>query len=98
MFLNAHITESWLNVIVIALFLLIAPLWALIARHDRSTTDVLENGWSPIIFSMLISCTGGFILEAAIKKFQKIALFQPVMNGNFNFLLITFEKSSKIFF
>uniref|UniRef100_A0A0M3I223 Divalent cation transporter n=1 Tax=Ascaris lumbricoides TaxID=6252 RepID=A0A0M3I223_ASCLU len=80
-FLRAHLTESWLNVAVVVIFLLAAPLWAMAARRDDGAKDVLENGWSPIIFSMLISSTGGFILEGAIKRFPKIAVFQPVING-----------------
>ncbi|KHN81495.1 Solute carrier family 41 member 1 [Toxocara canis] len=80
-FLRAHLTESWLNVTVVAVFLLAAPMWAAAARRDDGAKDVLENGWSPIIFSMLISSTGGFILEAAIKRFPQIAVFQPVING-----------------
>lgn len=80
-FLRAHLTESWLNVIVIITFMLAAPLWALAARRDEGSKDVLENGWSPVVFSMLISSTGGFILENAIKRFPKIAVFQPVING-----------------
>lgn len=84
-FLRAHLTESWLNVAVVVIFLLAAPLWAMAARRDDGAKDVLENGWSPIIFSMLISSTGGFILEGAIKRFPKIAVFQPVINGTLNF-------------
>lgn len=61
--------------------MLAAPFWALMARGDEGAADVLENGWSPIIFSMLISSTGGFILEGAIRRFPKIAVFQPVING-----------------
>lgn len=57
------------------------PFWTYLARKDRGTADVLENGWSPIIFSMLISSTGGFVLESTIKQFPKIAMFQPVING-----------------
>ncbi|VDK41777.1 unnamed protein product [Anisakis simplex] len=80
-FLRAHLTESWLNVTVIIIFLLAAPLWSIAARRDDGARDVLENGWSPIIFSMLISSTGGFILEGAIKRFPRMAVFQPVING-----------------
>ncbi|VDN01017.1 unnamed protein product [Thelazia callipaeda] len=80
-FLQAHLVESWLNVGVILMFMTAAPFWAYLARKDEGSTDVLENGWSPIIISMLISGMGGFILEGAIRKFPKIAVFQPVING-----------------
>ncbi|OZC08143.1 divalent cation transporter, partial [Onchocerca flexuosa] len=80
-FLQAHLNETWLNVGVIVTFMIATPFWTYLARRDEDTTDVLENGWSPIIFSMLISSAGGFMLESTIKQFPKIAVFQPVING-----------------
>uniref|UniRef100_A0A1I7YDK4 MgtE domain-containing protein n=1 Tax=Steinernema glaseri TaxID=37863 RepID=A0A1I7YDK4_9BILA len=49
-FLKAHLTESWLNVIVILVFLSIAPFWAYAASRDSTALDVLENGWTPVVF------------------------------------------------
>uniref|UniRef100_A0A0K0FBP4 Divalent cation transporter n=1 Tax=Strongyloides venezuelensis TaxID=75913 RepID=A0A0K0FBP4_STRVS len=80
-YLRAHETESWLNLIVIILFICIAPFCAAVAYNENTTNQVLCNGWSPIIFSMLISSAGGFVLEKGIKKFPQIAVFQPVING-----------------
>ena len=45
------------------------------------TVGVLETGWSPVLAAMLISSTGGIILNRAIAAFDNIALFQPVING-----------------
>ncbi|KAK0398132.1 hypothetical protein QR680_002443 [Steinernema hermaphroditum] len=80
-FLRAHLTESWLNVAVIVAFLSAAPFWAYAASRDRTALDVLENGWTPVIFSMLISSGGGFVLESAIRSYPQMAAFQPVING-----------------
>ncbi|EFO24402.2 hypothetical protein LOAG_04087 [Loa loa] len=80
-FLHAHLNETWLNVGVVVTFIMATPFWIYLARKDEGTANVLENGWSPIIFSMLISSTGGFVLESTIKRFPKIAMFQPVING-----------------
>ncbi|KAK6109884.1 Divalent cation transporter family protein [Brugia pahangi] len=80
-FLHAHLNDTWLNVGVIVTFIMATPFWIYLARKDKGTVDVLENGWSPIIFSMLISSAGGFVLESTIKRFPKIAMFQPVING-----------------
>ncbi|CAG9533331.1 unnamed protein product [Cercopithifilaria johnstoni] len=80
-FLAAHLNETWLNIIVIVTFIMATPFFTYVARKDNGTVDVLENGWSPIIFSMLISSAGGFMLESTIKRFPKIAVFQPVING-----------------
>ncbi|KAE9553250.1 hypothetical protein FO519_003508, partial [Halicephalobus sp. NKZ332] len=81
MFLKAHLTDSWMNVMVIVAFVLAIPIWATAACRDGSTRAVLEDGWSPIIFSMLLSSGGGLVLEKAIKSFKQMALFQPVING-----------------
>jgi solute carrier family 41 len=81
LFLHAHLNDSWMNVMVIMAFLFAAPVWAMAARKDGATKTVLEEGWSPILFSMLISSGGGFVLEKAIKNFKQMALFQPVING-----------------
>lgn len=70
-----------MNVLVILLFLLVLPFWVRLAKGDPSTEAILRQGWSPIIFSMLISSSGGFVLETAMRRFPQMALFQPVING-----------------
>lgn len=87
LFLHAHLNDSWMNVMVIAAFLIATPVWAMAARRDGSTKIVLEEGWSPIVFSMLLSSGGGFVLEKAMRNFKQMAVFQPVMNGIINFLI-----------
>ncbi|KAI6175958.1 Solute carrier family 41 member 1 [Aphelenchoides bicaudatus] len=81
LFLSAHKTESYLNSIVIIAFILALPIWIVLASRDNSTLSILRNGWSPIIFSMMISSSGGFVLETAVKNYTQLALFQPVLNG-----------------
>ncbi|EYC10268.1 hypothetical protein Y032_0056g2647 [Ancylostoma ceylanicum] len=80
-FLEAHLTESWLNVTIIIVLLLIAPIWIRLALRDDGAKEVLSDGWSPIIFAMLMSSGGGFILENAIRQYPNVAIFQPVING-----------------
>jgi solute carrier family 41 len=81
LYLRAHLTESWLNVIVSLCFIAACPAFAMAADRDASTGAVLREGWSPILFSMLISSGGGFVLENAMRSFTQMALFQPVING-----------------
>ncbi|CAJ0585077.1 unnamed protein product, partial [Mesorhabditis spiculigera] len=80
-FLNAHESESWLNVVIVLIFLLLAPAWLRVAKKDEGAVEVLATGWSPVIAAMLISSGGGFVLERAIRTFPAIASFQPVING-----------------
>ena len=80
-FLHSHLSETWLNVGTIIFFLLLAPLFAFVAKREEGARDVLENGWSPVVCSMLISSGGGFILEHALRRFPKVATFNPLING-----------------
>ncbi|GMR50573.1 hypothetical protein PMAYCL1PPCAC_20768, partial [Pristionchus mayeri] len=81
LFLHAHQNEGWLNICIILFFIVLAPVWLRIAMRDEGALQVLRHGWSPVIFSMLISSGGGFILKRAVEQYPKIASFQPVING-----------------
>uniref|UniRef100_A0A7E4VGU1 Divalent cation transporter n=1 Tax=Panagrellus redivivus TaxID=6233 RepID=A0A7E4VGU1_PANRE len=81
LFLHAHLSDSWMNVIVIAAFLAACPIWAVAACRDGAAKIVLETGWTPIVLSMLLSSGGGFVLEKAMQSYKQMALFQPVING-----------------
>ncbi|KAI3408123.1 hypothetical protein GPALN_011975 [Globodera pallida] len=80
-FLSAHRTEHWLSICSILFFLMLLPACAIVAWRDANARQVLRYGWSPIIFSMMISSSGGFVLERAMRNFRQMALYQPVMNG-----------------
>ncbi|KAI6217452.1 hypothetical protein M3Y99_01767000 [Aphelenchoides fujianensis] len=85
LFLTAHDNNSWLNVGVITMFVVALPLWMSIASRDTNTYDILRNGWPPIIFSMLISSSGGF---NGMLRSARVLLFL-VIPGHifFNFLI-----------
>ncbi|CAO4374679.1 unnamed protein product [Caenorhabditis nigoni] len=80
-FLKAHNTESWLNGVVIVVFLLLLPFWIKVANENEGTRETLYNGWTPVIMSMLISSAGGFILENAVRKYHSLSTYGPVLNG-----------------
>ncbi|CAI2351266.1 unnamed protein product [Caenorhabditis sp. 36 PRJEB53466] len=80
-FLKAHNTESWLNGVVIVVFLLLLPFYAKVANENEGTRETLYNGWTPVIMSMLISSGGGFILETAVRKYHSLSTYGPVLNG-----------------
>ena len=73
--------NAWLSPLLIGLYLLLTPACCLVAWRHTTTKDVLRHGWTPVIFSMLLSSGGGLILEYAVDAFNGIAVFQPVMNG-----------------
>lgn len=66
---------------IIAFFLLLLPVWFYLAYSNEYTRDVVKTGWTPVIVAMIISSAGGFILDFAASRFQRIAIFQPVING-----------------
>jgi len=66
---------------ILGLYCLIAYYSKRLAGLSPDTADVLRTGWSPVLNAMLISSVGGIILNRAIKRFNNIALFQPVING-----------------
>jgi len=71
----------WAQWAVILAFGFIAPACAKIASSNPFTSGTLNEGWKPVITSMLISSCGGLILSRADKVYTKLAPFAPVMNG-----------------
>ncbi|KAE9421448.1 hypothetical protein Angca_002203, partial [Angiostrongylus cantonensis] len=87
-FLDSHITGSSLNIVIILVLLSMAPIWIRFVFRDEGAKEVLFDGWSPIIFAMLMSSGGGFILENAVREFHGVAIFQPVINGKFVYFCV----------
>jgi solute carrier family 41 len=57
------------------------PVFIYYSFKNEFVRDALHHGWTPIILAMLISSTGGYIMEGAISIYSSIAVFQPVING-----------------
>ncbi|KAI4827634.1 hypothetical protein KUCAC02_031017 [Chaenocephalus aceratus] len=64
-------------------FLLLIPLWVIIARRSPPISEVLKSGWQPVIMAMSISSIGGLILDKTVSNpnFEGMAVFTPVING-----------------
>lgn len=80
-FLSAYKTQHWLNITAVLFFIFLLPMCTMLAMRDPSARQVLRYGWSPIVFSMMISSSGGFVLERAVLEYKQMPLYQPVMNG-----------------
>lgn len=74
-------THHWIAPVISLGFFLVLPLWFYITHTNNFTHDVLYTGWTPVLSAMVISSTGGLILDFAVDKFYGIAVFNPVMNG-----------------
>lgn len=66
---------------IILVFLVMLPMWFYLAYANEYTRTVVTSGWTPVIVAMLISSAGGFILDYGVCRFERIAMFQPVING-----------------
>lgn len=74
-------THHWIAPVISLCFFLVLPLWVYITHNNTFTHDVLYTGWTPVLSAMVISSTGGLILDYAVAKYRGIAVFSPVMNG-----------------
>ncbi|XP_055765273.1 solute carrier family 41 member 1-like isoform X1 [Salvelinus fontinalis] len=76
--------EMWyLPVLLCGFFLVLIPLWVVIARRSPPIREVLRTGWQPVIVAMSISSIGGLILDKTVSdpNFEGMAVFTPVING-----------------
>ncbi|KAH8027532.1 hypothetical protein HPB51_007082 [Rhipicephalus microplus] len=72
---------QWVSGILLGLVVLLAPLWAFLAYRNSYTREVLSQGWLPVLFAIVISSGGGYILEIASTRYKGLAAYQPVING-----------------
>lgn len=73
--------SHWVALVVICAMFLLLPAWTYVAYRSEHTRGVLSYGWLPIISAMLISSLAGNILDVAVKKYSRMAAYQPLMNG-----------------
>ncbi|XP_059185158.1 solute carrier family 41 member 3-like isoform X2 [Centropristis striata] len=73
----------YLPPVVCGFFLLLIPLWVIIACRSPPISEVLKSGWQPVILAMSISSIGGLILDKTVSNpnFEGMAVFTPVING-----------------
>ncbi|KAL0977863.1 hypothetical protein UPYG_G00162330 [Umbra pygmaea] len=83
-FVAALSLEMWyLPLLICVCFLVLIPMWAVIAQRSPPIREVLRSGWQPVIVAMSISSIGGLILEKTVSNpnFEGMAVFTPVLNG-----------------
>lgn len=73
--------SHWVALLVFCSLFLLLPAWTYVAYRSEHTRGVLSYGWLPIISAMLISSLAGNILDVAVKKYSRMAAYQPLMNG-----------------
>ncbi|KAK1796514.1 hypothetical protein P4O66_009554 [Electrophorus voltai] len=79
-----HYREMWyVPLVTCTIFLLLIPFWWVFARRSPQIREVLRSGWQPVIVAMLISSTGGLILDKTVSEpgSEGMAVFTPIING-----------------
>ncbi|XP_067125804.1 solute carrier family 41 member 1-like [Centruroides vittatus] len=72
---------SIISGVAIGILLLLVPLWIYFARKNICTRRLILTGWSPVLIAAGITSGGGFILQYAVKHYEGMAVFQPIING-----------------
>ncbi|XP_066995381.1 solute carrier family 41 member 1 isoform X2 [Anabrus simplex] len=80
-FFTIHDTQSWISILIIALYLALLPLWIFVVFRNKYTRPVLTSGWIPVLSALLISGLGGLVLDSAVDRFKDFVVFQPIING-----------------
>ncbi|XP_047203316.1 solute carrier family 41 member 3-like isoform X1 [Girardinichthys multiradiatus] len=73
----------YLPSMVCGFFLLLIPVWVIMASRSPPIRELLKSGWQPVILAMSISSIGGLILDktASNPNFEGMAVFTPIING-----------------
>ncbi|XP_069085109.1 solute carrier family 41 member 2 isoform X1 [Pleurodeles waltl] len=76
-------SHSYISPLVGAFFLVLTPIWVVVASKHPATRIVLHSGWEPVITAMLISSIGGLILDTTVSdpNLVGIVVYTPVING-----------------
>ena len=80
-FVDSRSSVPILAVAVIIAFLGLLPVFYIIARKNSFTHELVHSGWTPVITAMMISSGGGFFLDSAVDRYDKLPPFQPVICG-----------------
>ncbi|XP_023241904.1 solute carrier family 41 member 1-like [Centruroides sculpturatus] len=66
---------------VMGILIFLVPVWIYFAKKNIYTRQLILTGWLPVIAAVAITSAGGYILEIAVKNYEGMAVFQPVING-----------------
>ncbi|KAL3289371.1 hypothetical protein HHI36_022806 [Cryptolaemus montrouzieri] len=77
-----HDSNTMILVAIIAGYLtLLLPFWVFIVIRNEYTKKILTTGWTPVLTALVISGSGGLVLDTAVDQFNGYEVFQPIING-----------------
>lgn len=71
----------WIHILFIIAFIISIPFLVKYCNKNEYVKETLKHGWAPVIVAMVISSLAGVVLEIALKYYNGIAIYQPVVNG-----------------
>ncbi|KAJ8912441.1 hypothetical protein NQ315_006108 [Exocentrus adspersus] len=75
-------TYPWVMGVILGCYIcVLLPVWILIVRKNDYTRKILNNGWTPVLTALVISGSGGLVLDSAVDQFSGYEVFQPIING-----------------
>ncbi|XP_018572011.1 solute carrier family 41 member 1 [Anoplophora glabripennis] len=79
---NIQDEYPWIMGVILGCYLcILLPIWILIVRKNHYTCKILSNGWTPVLTALVISGSGGLVLDSAVDQFKGYEVFQPIING-----------------
>ncbi|KAJ8957968.1 hypothetical protein NQ318_001969, partial [Aromia moschata] len=79
---DIHEEYPWVMGLVLGCYVFVLlPIWILIVRKNDYTKHVLSSGWTPVLSALVISGSGGLVLDSAVDQFSGYEVFQPIING-----------------
>ncbi|KAK9890241.1 hypothetical protein WA026_010354 [Henosepilachna vigintioctopunctata] len=77
-----HESNTIILVVIIAVYIgIILPFWVFIVLKNEYTRSILTTGWTPVLTALVISGSGGLVLDTAVGQFNGYQVFQPIING-----------------
>lgn len=74
-------TNPCLSFLILLFSITLFPIFWKISLCDPFTAIALYESWIPVLSAMAISSSGGLVLNYAISQYNRLAVFQPLING-----------------
>ena len=78
---NLSLIAAWTPMIPLLLWTVILICTGIIARRNSFTRSKVFHGWTPLVVAMLLQNVSGIVMETSLRRFPKMAIYQPIING-----------------
>lgn len=78
---NLTMILPWAPLVPLIIWTVIVICTGIIARRNPFTRSKVFHGWSPLVVSMLLQNISGVVMETSLRRFPRMAIYQPIING-----------------